>query len=71
MGIENGMSENKRDNISGEDCKPNSLRQIFQIVKGAILKYLRAPSSNIRVQMCDLLSTVLQEAAWCGPTNRE
>lgn len=65
------MSENKRDNISGEDCKPNSLRQIFQIVKGAILKYLRAPSSNIRVQMCDLLSTVLQEAAWCGPTNRE
>ena len=52
-------------------CKPNTLRQSFQTFKGAILRYLRAPSSNIRVQKSYLPSTVPQEAAWCGPTNHE
>lgn len=32
----NEMSENTRDNISGEDCKPNTLQEIFQTVKGAV-----------------------------------
>ena len=58
-------------NNSGEDCKPNTLLQIFKTVKEAILRYLRVPSSDIRVEISYLLSTVLQEAAWCGPTNRE
>ena len=42
VGIENRMSDNTRDNISEEDCQPNTLRQIFQTIK----------RSNIEVPSC-------------------